>query len=65
MAIIEEDDHRLRPGRPGPREPKWPTIWHKLQLAFPWGGATRLRPAPPVDNPVDDSSVATPRTRLP
>lgn len=64
MTIIEEDDHRPRPGRPGYRDWKRPTIWHKLQLAFPWGSAKRPRPDP-VDNPVDDSSVATPRTRLP
>jgi hypothetical protein len=33
------------------RQEVWPTLWHKDQIPFPWGGAKRLRkrPAPRLD----------------
>lgn len=64
MTIIDENDKRLLPGAAGHRDWKRPTIWHKLQLAFPWGSAKRL-PKMDVDKPVDNKPVATDRTRLP
>lgn len=32
--------------RPAGRRLEWPTLWHKDQIPFPWGGATRLRRKP-------------------
>jgi hypothetical protein len=32
--------------KPAGRRLEWPTLWHKAQLPFPWGGATRLRKGP-------------------